>query len=135
MQLLIQPIATGREERSIAKHTGAKLPSAPLPVYWGPTGNVLKQTNGSNPAVITEVEPMPGPARHPYQIAGGDLDSDDSGVFGMNVEKAVTGNYEHALRLRHANSRLNLASISASPGVSRPHINHIGSDVATPAFN
>ena len=53
------------------------LINATIGVLRRPTSHVLKQTDGSNPPVAAEVEPVPGAARNANQISSLDLYCDD----------------------------------------------------------
>src|SRR6185295_9584986 len=73
-----------------AKTTWQKtLIHATLGIDGRPARHVLKQTDGSNAAIGAEVEPMPGAARHPNQIAGFHLDRDNRSGLGVNMKESM----------------------------------------------
>src|SRR5215207_5243013 len=55
-----------------------------------PAGRVLEQTDGADPPVRTEVEPMVRAFRHANEIAGFDLDGEHRTLRRMNVEQAAS---------------------------------------------
>src|SRR5690242_2806108 len=59
-----------------------------------PSRRVLKQTDGANPFVRAEMEPVMRTARHTDQITGFDFDSSDRPVAWMNMKQAAPGDDE-----------------------------------------
>ena len=64
-----------------------------------PARLVLEQPDRADVAIGAQIEPVPGPARHPNQVAGLDFDRDDRTLAGMNVEQPPAADDEADLVL------------------------------------
>src|SRR5215469_11899626 len=58
-------------------------------VVRGPAGDILEQTNGLDPAIATEVKPVPRALGHADQVAGLHFDHRDRARAGTNVKQAT----------------------------------------------
>src|SRR5215472_1103805 len=55
-------------------------------VVGGPAGSILEQANGLDPAIATEIKPVPGAFGHADQVARFHFDLRDRPGTGVNVE-------------------------------------------------
>src|SRR4051812_12689144 len=75
------------------------LVDAALRVVGGPAGDVLEETDGPDLPLGAEVEPVPGAARHPDQVARLHLQRHHCALPGVDVEHAAAADDEADLVL------------------------------------
>src|SRR6266536_649325 len=110
------------------------LINATIGIVRCPTSHVLKQTDGSNPPVCAEVEPVPGAARNTNQISGLDLYADYPTGLRVNMEQSVARDYESHLVFVVPVLAIKLRQHFLKPGSFRTNINHIRRYIAAASF-
>src|SRR5258708_8634781 len=67
-----------------------------LRIPRGPTGGILKQSDGADASIRTKIEPVPHAFRNSEQVAALDFDDDDRTVFRVNMKQtAAADNKPH----------------------------------------